>query len=360
MPHPLSTQLVAWYAAHQRRLPWRETRDPYHIWVAEIMLQQTQVDTVIPYYQRWLKRFPTLRKLAAAPLEEVLACWEGLGYYARARHLHRAAQQVVEEAGGQLPQTVAGLRALPGIGPYTAAAVASIAFGVDAAALDGNLKRVLARLFDVRQDIKSTAGDKTLRTLAESLVPPGQAGDYNQALMDLGATICLPRAPRCDVCPVQAMCEAYRLGVQLERPVSRRRTPIPQRQAAAGVVWKNGRLLLVQRPADALLGGLWAFPQVPRRGRESFAGGLARALCDVWGLTVAVLAELPSQTQTFTHFRLALHVFECQWQSGRASGANCKWVRLSALADYPMGKSDRQIAQHLMAQHTAQRPAQAK
>lgn len=356
MSHPLSTRLVQWYADHQRQLPWRKTRDPYHIWVAEIMLQQTQVETVIPYYERWLKRFPTLAKLAGAPLAEVLTNWEGLGYYARARNLHRAAQLVVQKWGGQVPQTLADLRTLPGIGAYTAGAIASIAFGLDAAALDGNLKRVLARLFDIREDVKGARGEKALRRLAESLVPPGRAGEYNQALMDLGATICTPRAPQCEACPVQSLCKAYRLGVQLERPVSRRRAPIPHRQAAAGIVRKNGRILLVQRPSEQLLGGLWAFPQAPRRARESYAVGLARAVRENLGLGIAVLSEIHRQTQTFSHFHLTLHVFECRWQNGKASGANCRWVRLSTLEDYPMGKADRQIARRLRADRAAGTP----
>jgi A/G-specific adenine glycosylase len=297
-----------------------------------------------------------LDKLAAAPLEQVLTNWEGLGYYARARNLHRAAQLVVERWQGHVPRTLEDLRTLPGIGAYTAGAIASIAFGLDAAALDGNLKRVLARLFNIREDVKSAEGEKALRTLAESLVPPGQAGEYNQALMDLGATICTPRAPRCEACPVQSLCEAYRLGVQLERPVSRRRAPIPHRQAAAGVIRKNGRILLVQRPSEKLLGGLWAFPQARRQARESFAAGLVRAVREDLGLEIAVLSETQTQSQTFSHFHLALRVFECQWQSGQASGANCRWVRISALEDYPMGKADRQIAGRLRAERAAGAP----
>jgi len=349
MPPLLSTRLLPWYAAHKRDLPWRKTHDPYRIWVAEIMLQQTQVETVIPYYRRWLRRFPTVARLAAAPLDEVLAHWEGLGYYARARNLHRAAKLLVDSSGGQLPQTLEGLRALPGIGVYTAAAIGSIAFGLDAAALDGNLKRVLARIFDVQQDVTSPQGERSLRALAESLVPPGRAGDYNQALMDLGATICTPRAPRCDACPVQTLCEAYRLGVQLERPVPRRRAPVPRRQAVAAVIRKNGRILLVRRPSEKLLGGLWSFPQSQRRRREALAAGLARAVREELGLDVAVISELATESQTFSHFHLTLHVFECRWQGGTAAGANCRWVRLSALGAYPMGKADRQIAGRLLA-----------
>ena len=191
------------------------------------------------------------------------------------------------------------------------------------------------------------------RSLAQELVPPGQAGDYNQALMDLGATICLPRAPRCAACPVQGQCAAFRLGLQLERPVVRPRAPVPRRLAAAGVIYRQGRILLVQRPAEALLGGLWAFPQIPRQGRASLVASLAAGVRQTWGLEIAVLDKIGAVTQTFSHFQLTLQVFACQWQRGRASGANCKWVRLSALETYPMGKADRQIARQLQAARAA-------
>jgi len=351
MPKAFSTRLLAWYAVHQRRLPWRGARDPYRIWVSEIMLQQTQVDTVIPYYRRWCKRFPTIRALAAAPQEAVLRLWEGLGYYARARNLHRAAQQIVHEHAGRIPRTGAELRLLPGIGRYTAAAIASIAFGVDAAVLDGNVKRVLARVFDFREDIKSARGEKKLWALAESLVPAGQAGDYNQAIMDLGATICTPLAPNCRACPVRTLCTAYKLGVQLERPVTRKRSPIPSKVLAAGVIRKNGRVLIRQRSANGLLGGLWSFPSGPPKNRQDLAGALSRAINEELGMKIDVGRQVQTIMHTFSHFQLMLHVFDCRWQSGRlrsASGATrCKWVRVSELSDYPMGRPDRQIARWL-------------
>jgi A/G-specific adenine glycosylase len=251
---------------------------------------------------------------------------------------------VVERYGGKLPHTVEALRTLPGIGAYTAAAIASIAFDLDAAALDGNIKRVLARVFDIRHDVRSAQGEKTLRALAESLVPAGRAGDYNQALMDLGATLCAPRAPQCPVCPVRSLCQARRLGVQLERPVTRRRSPLPRRLAAAGVVHQRGRVLIVQRPSEKLLGGLWAFPQCPHQGRRELTAGLQRALREEWSLEVTVGPELPTRVQTFSHYQLSLRVFDCQWVSGSIAGVNCKWVRSSALDHYPMGRGDRQIA----------------
>jgi A/G-specific adenine glycosylase len=351
----LATALLKWYATHGRKLPWRRTRNPYRVWVAEIMLQQTQVGTVIPYYRRWLRRFPSVRALAAAPQSEVLALWEGLGYYSRARNLHRAARQVTSEHGGRLPRTRDGLRALPGIGPYTAAAIASIAFGEDAAVLDGNVRRVLARVFDFREDVRSPSGERKLWALAERLVPRGQAGDYNQALMDLGATVCTPRAPACGVCPLRGMCRARRLGVQLERPVARQRAPVPHRALAAGIVRRKGRVLIVQRPAEGLLGGLWAFPAGERKGRASLADSLYRAVRAELGMEIRIGPRAQILSHAFTHFRVTQHVFECRWlrptprrrtEGERQEGAG-RWVRGPDLGRYPMGKLDRQIAAHL-------------
>ena len=349
----LATPLLAWYARAKRDLPWRAVNDPYAIWVSEIMLQQTQVETVRPYYARWLAAFPTLAALAAAPQAAVLALWEGLGYYSRARNLHRAAQQVVAEHGGALPRTVAGLRALPGIGRYTAGAIASMAFGVDAAVLDGNVKRVLARVFDLTVDVKSPAGEKELWALAEGLVPPGQAGDYNQALMDLGATICLPRAPLCLLCPLREQCAAFAHGTQHVRPVLPARRKQPERHQAAGVIRKGKQVLLVQRPAEGLLGGLWAFPAVDvdaAASAEAQAAVLSEGLRADYGLTVT-LGETPGRVlrHTFTHFRLVLHLYEGRWRAGRlAAGATARrWVAVSALGDYAMGKTDRRMADGL-------------
>jgi A/G-specific adenine glycosylase len=354
MSPELAKRLLNWYAHHQRALPWRGTTDPYRIWVSEIMLQQTQVETVRPYYARWMAQFPTVEALAAAPQQAVLAAWEGLGYYSRARNLHHAAQVVMAEHGGTLPRTVAALRALPGIGRYTAAAIASIAFGADAAVLDGNVKRVLARVFDVREDVKAPAGEARLWALAESLVPAGRAGDYNQALMDLGATICTPRTPACLLCPLRELCAALRLGVQHERPVRAERRPLPERSLAAGVVWKRGRVLIAQRAARGLLGGLWAFPAVEldvttAESEAARASALRKGLRAEWGLSVRAGKQAQSLEHGFTHFRQRLHVFDCRWQAGRLRRAAQprRWVRPSALGEYPMGKMDRAIARRV-------------
>lgn len=348
----ISRRLRRWYHTHGRDLRWRRTRDPYRIWVSEIMLQQTQVETVTPYYRRWLKRFPTIRTLAGAPLRDVLAIWEGLGYYSRARNMHRAAQKIVAEHGGRLPRDMDSLRRLPGIGRYTAAAIASIAFNADEAVLDGNVRRVLARVFNLTDDIKSAKVEKKLWGLAQSLLPPGQAADHNQALMDLGATICKPKKPACSVCPLLGVCRAQRLGVQNQRPVAKKAKAAPHYHAAAGVIRKSssGRILIAQRPPDKLLGGLWEFPGGKRERNESLADCLKREIREELGIEISVGQKRLTVKHAFTHFRITLHVFDARWMSGRPKAieaADYKWVKADELSDYPMGKMDRAIAEVL-------------
>jgi A/G-specific adenine glycosylase len=237
-------------------MPWRETRDPYAIWVSEVMLQQTRVDTVQPYYRRWMARFPTVQALAAAELDDVLRVWQGLGYYARARKLHRAARLICRELAGRVPDTVDGLRSLPGVGEYTAGAVASIAFGVRTPAVDGNVRRVLSRLYDLE-----APSPARLRELAAGLVPADRPGDFNQALMELGATLCRPRSPACEACPLAQCCRARALGVQETRPRRLASKPVPARKARTAVLLRqDGRVLLVRRRGSGLLAGLWEFP----------------------------------------------------------------------------------------------------
>lgn len=306
------------------------------------MLQQTQVATVVPYYHRWLRRFPTLRALARAESDEVLRVWEGLGYYARAHNLRRAAREVVARHRGRVPRDVQALRALPGVGRYTAGAIASIAFGLDAAVLDGNIKRVLARVFDVRDDVRSSRGERRLWDLAERLVPKGRAGAYNQALMDLGATVCLARAPRCPACPLAQMCRARRLGVQSQRPVARLARKLPHYQVAAAIVRRGPRVLITQRPARGLLPGLWSFPSVRalRQGQKLLL--LKATLRDQLGLRVQVGRPRVRAEHAYSHFRITLQAFECTATGKLPAGAQAeaRWVHLADLARYPMGKAD--------------------
>jgi len=348
---PISARLLRWYAAHARDLPWRRTRDPYRVWVSEIMLQQTQVETVIPYYRRWLKRFPTARALAAAPLSDALAMWEGLGYYSRARNLHRAAQRVVEEFGGRVPREAASLRALPGVGRYTAGAIASIAFGANAAVLDGNIKRVLARVFNLADDVKSAAGEKKLWALAESILPSGRAGEHNQAMMDLGATICRPQTPLCDSCPLMTLCKARRLGLQNKRPVTRRKPATPHYDVTAAIIRHHGRVLIAQRPAHKMLGGLWEFPGGKHEGGESLPDCLKREIWEELRMKIEVGEQRLTLKHAYTHFRITLHVFEARWVGGKPKAVDVaafKWVRPSQLQRYAMGKTDRAIAESLL------------
>jgi len=310
----VAVSLLAWYHAHRRDLPWRHTSDPYRTWVAEVMLQQTQVSTVIPYYERFLARFPTVEALAAAGLDEVLALWQGLGYYARARNLHAAAQAVCARHGGIIPSDPKEFRALPGVGQYTAGAVLSIAFGQDMVAVDGNVVRVLCRLFDHEGDPTTTAGKKALRDHAEALLPQGQAGDFNQAMMELGATICLPRAPHCAECPLGPFCRARSLGVQESRPVPRRRGETPHRELVAALVEREGKVLIVRRLPQGLLGGLWELPCAERQPDENPRRVLARALRASLGLDLSIGAEAVSVQHAYTHFRVTVRVYRCAAQ----------------------------------------------
>ncbi len=253
-------RLLAWYAREGRKLPWRGSQDPYAVWVSEVMLQQTRVETVIPYFERWMKLFPGIGDLAAATEQDVLAAWEGLGYYSRARNLYKAARILMEEYGGKLPRDLAALRSLPGIGRYTVGAIASMAFGQDVPTLDANLRRVFARVFDVSEPADSPQGEEILWKLAEQNLPRGRAGDYNQALMDLGATLCLPKKPRCLLCPLNELCQARSLGIQEQRPVLKPKAFVPHYTVTAAVLRRDGKVLLAKRPSRGLLGGMWEFP----------------------------------------------------------------------------------------------------
>jgi A/G-specific adenine glycosylase len=339
-----ATRLLKWYQEHGRALPWRGTAEPYSIWVSEIMLQQTRVEAAIPYFQRWMERFPTVEALARASEREVLSLWEGLGYYARARNLRRAAQIVMEGYGGRLPATAKELHRLPGVGRYTAGAIASIAFGRDEPALDGNIQRVLARVFDVTEAADTARGAARLWELAAEHLPRGRAGDYNQALMDLGATICLPREPRCSMCPVNVLCKARKLGLQTERPRKARKKKAPHRVLVAAVIIKRGRVLLAQRPSRGLLGGMWEFPGAQVRGAP--ARQLADAIRKGYDLKVEGGELLGILRHAYSHFSVTVHAYRCQLLL-IPNAKNLRWVRRRDLSQFPMGRVDRQIARKL-------------
>lgn len=304
MPH-FATSLVAWQRAHGRHdLPWQGTRDPYRIWLSEVMLQQTQVETVIPYYLRFLERFPDVGALARAPEEEVLRLWSGLGYYTRARNLHRAAQHLERERNGRFPDSVEGLLQLPGVGRSTAAAIAAFAFGRRAAILDGNVKRVLARAFGVEGFPGERAVEVRLWQLAEAQLPARGIERYTQALMDLGATVCTRARPRCGACPLAARCVAHRDGRVAELPAARPRRTVPRKDVTWLVLLDAGRVLLERRAAPGLWGGLWAFPEISGQRAQAI---FQRAL----GCELRLIERLAPLEHAFTHFRLRVRPLLC-------------------------------------------------
>jgi len=345
--------LVEWFARNARDLPWRQNRTPYRVWVAEVMLQQTQVDTVVPYYERFLKTFPTVLALAAASQEEVLKVWEGLGYYARARNLHAAARKIVAEYDGRLPESFKELVKLPGIGRYVGGAIASLVFGEDTVAVDGNARRVLCRFFCIEDDVVRSAVQRKLEDLARQLLPPGWAGTFNEALMELGAVICTPRSPQCGKCPLSPNCQAWVADRVEQLPVRGPRRPIPHYDVAAAVtVGADGTVLVAQRNADDMLGGLWEFPGGKREPGETLTECLAREMLEELDITVEVGAPVIVINHAYTHFRITLHAFLCCISDGQPRCRDCadfRWVEPLGLDDLPMSVVDRKVAREFQA-----------
>jgi A/G-specific adenine glycosylase len=340
----IQTKLLRWFEKNGRDLPWRKTRDPYAIWISEIMLQQTQVATVIPYYQRFLKSFPTVHHLAKSDLSKILKIWEGLGYYSRARNLHRASKMILNRFKGKIPDHLTDLLSLPGIGKYTAGAILSIAYNKEAPILDGNVKRVLSRLFAVSEDPKKAEG--LLWKISESLIPKGDSNAFNQAIMDLGAMICTPKDPLCHRCPLHHYCKAKASGNPERYPSKRVKKKIPHIEAISGVILRNGNVLLNQRPLQGLLGGLWEFPnwRNEEKGRLRFRLRLRNHIKKEIGMRVKVKESIGTFKQTYTHFKLTLNVFKCEAIVGRGKG---KWVPVRNLHLFPMSRIHRRIAENL-------------
>jgi A/G-specific adenine glycosylase len=326
-------------------MPWRGHPDPYAVWVSEIMLQQTRVETVRPYFRRFLARFPSAQALAAAPEADVLKCWEGLGYYSRARNLQAAAQKIAAANNGCLPRSAARLGELPGIGPYTAAAIASICFGERIPVVDGNVARVFSRFLGWRDDFRKPAARDKLATWLQPHMPPAGsgAGDFNQAMMELGALVCLPRAPACARCPLADTCHARRGGTQSEFPFRPAQKDSPVRHACAVVVRRQGRVLLVQRPAGGLLGGFWELPGGETQHRPD-AHAAAAAVKRQTGLNVSGPASRGALTHVFSHFRLQLALFTAARAVGRLRTPG-RWCSAADLARLPIATAHRRALQ---------------
>jgi A/G-specific adenine glycosylase len=327
--------LLGWFGRHARDLPFRQTKDPYRIWLSEIMLQQTQVKTVIPYYERFLKKLPTLQALAEAKLDTVLKLWQGLGYYTRAKSLHKAAKIIVENHGGQFPHTFEDILALPGIGHYTAGAIGSIAFSLRKPVLDGNVIRVLCRWFAIEENPADAKVREKLWRIAEELLPAKNCGDWNQSLMELGSEICTPKNPLCNQCPVQQFCMAFEKGIQDTLPRRKKKKTVPHYTVAIAVIMnKEGKLLIDKRRPEGFLGGLWELPGGKKQKKETFKQAIEREVREETGLRVESVKKLCIVKHAYSHFSVSLHTYLCNPVSGKASPLGCeevKWIRLTQL-----------------------------
>jgi A/G-specific adenine glycosylase len=331
-------KLRTWFLKTRRDLPWRDTDDPYATWVSEVMLQQTQVNTVVPYFTRFVEKYPDVRTLAGAALQDVLKSWEGLGYYARARNLHAAATMLAERADVTVPRTYAELKKLPGVGDYIAAAISSIAFGQPHAVVDGNVKRVLSRLFVIEAPVNSSSAGRLSREHAQELLDVRAPGDFNQAMMELGATICRPREPLCDRCPVSAFCLANSEQRQSELPVRARKKPVPTYRVAVGIVQKGERVLITQRQLDGLLGGLWEFPGGKVGSGESPEDACKREIAEEINLDVEVTDYVTHVDHAYSHFKVGVDVFSCQYKAGNVKlhgPIDYRWILVDEIDDYP-------------------------
>lgn len=328
-----------WFRVHQRQLPWRETKNPYFIWISEVMLQQTQVKKVLGYYENFIRQFPTIQSLARTDLQDVLKAWEGMGYYARARNLHKASQIIINEMHGIIPADYETFRKLPGAGDYISAAVLSLAFDKPYAVVDGNVKRVIARLLRINAPINTASAQKIFREKADMLLDQRQAGAFNQAMMELGALICRPQNPSCLACPVADLCETFKANEQARFPVTIPSRKIPEYRISVAVIFQKGRVLITQRKPDGLLGGLWEFPGGQQLEGESAELACIRSIKEQINLTIEVLDFLTFVNHAYSHFKIHVNVFRCRVTSGNVllnGPADFRWIRLNEIDRFPV------------------------
>ena len=345
-------KLLTWYKAHGRQLPWRETHDPYAVWVSEVMLQQTQVATVLGYYKRFLQRFPTVQALAAAEEQDVLQYWEGLGYYRRARQLHRAAGVIVSEHDGQFPDAFDAVLALPGIGRYTAGAILSFALGQRQPIVEANTARLYCRLLAHAEDPTTSSSQHRLWDFAEQLLPQKNVGELNQALIELGATVCVPRQPKCQECPAMALCPTFTAGLQEQIPVAKRKVQYEDRHEVAVVVSKGKQVLLRKCAEGGRWAGLWDFPRftmTPKTASHELPALLANCLAEEHAIEVAIGEHLTTIRHGVTRYRITLDCYRAQWQRGRLSqqGEELVWSSVDQLNNYPLSVTGRKISELL-------------
>lgn len=340
------SRLKVWYLAHQRKLPWRQSKDPYKIWISEIMLQQTVVQTVIPYYLRWIELFPDVKTLSKAPFQSVLKAWEGLGYYQRVKNIHKASQIIMKIHDGRLPTAYDDLKRLPGFGPYTTAAVLSIAFGQPYPTIDANIRRILMRLMRKREKA-SPKIDRELMEQFSPLIPRKSTGIFNQAMMELGALICRPKNPLCNLCPVSDFCSAFRAGEQEVIPTPKKRS-YKRIEAVVGLIEKEGRFLIQKRPSSGLLADLWEFPGGKIKRGESPRLALKREIYEELGESVRREKHLTTVRHAYTQFQVTLHAFSCSLKSEpMLDKKRQRWASLKSMKRYPFPSGSAKIIKFL-------------
>ncbi|MCU0573114.1 MAG: A/G-specific adenine glycosylase [Syntrophobacteraceae bacterium] len=345
-------KLLKWFQDHQRDLPWRMHYRPYEVWISEVMLQQTQVRTMLPYYERWMARFPDIRSVAEAPEDTVLKHWEGLGYYNRARNIQRTAGIITREFQGEVPRDYKTLRNLPGIGPYTASAILSLAFNEDRPVVDGNVKRVFSRLFDLSTVLTAPESLRSIEEIARAILPPGRARSFNQALMELGALVCTPRSPRCLHCPIREACVSQVLGLVSQRPVPTPAKALSSIEVAVGVLVSNGRIFIQKRPAGGLMPLLWEFPGGKVKKGETPEAALVRELREELEVQIQILGKIGVIRHSYTSFRVALHAFACRLRDEARlpvlrSATESKWVNREEIADFPFPAANQKLIRML-------------
>jgi A/G-specific adenine glycosylase len=350
--YEIGRNLVAWFRKNQRSLPWRRNYSPYAVWVSEVMLQQTQVSKVIPYFEKWMERLPDPKAVADAEEGELLRLWEGLGYYSRVRNLKKAARKIMQEHAGRIPREEKALRRLPGIGPYTAAAILSLAFNEDVPVLDGNAERVVARIVDLDQPVKTPESRKAIQETLTAWLPKGQAREFNQAVMELGATVCTPLRPVCEACPVSACCRARRNGTMLQRPVRARRAPTVPVTAAVGILWDDGKVFIQKRPPGGLMAYLWEFPGGKLKGKESPEECLQREFLEELGVKVNIIEKLAEIRHAYTQFRVRLHAYRCKLDfPGQEivlqASVEGRWVSVDELENFAFPSANRRLIEIL-------------
>lgn len=344
-------QLLYWYQQNARDLPWRKTKEPYRVWISEVMLQQTRVETVIPYYQRWMASFPNLDSLGTSTENKIMSAWEGLGYYCRARNIQKTARILLDEHKGKFPRDIRELKKLPGIGDYIAAALASIVFNCDEAALDGNGLRVFSRLTEYQHPINEAGRKVGLKQVMQDALTHGYAGEFNQAVMDLGSLICTTKKPDCESCPIKSECLAFKHGSQEIFPLRLTKKPLPHYDVVAAVIQNGDKVLIDKRRADGLLGGLWEFPGGKVEQGENNHTALIREIKEELGVDFCISSECGKYRHAYTHFKITVYVFSGRITNGEPvalAADEIRWAALEELSQYPMGKVDRLISLSLL------------